>query len=170
MVKWNLGIDYVRKEFPDLYDASEAYTHYLDGTGTDLFINYEKAYKKDTIIRGYIDDEIFSAQVDVETLYSAYGINNFNITGKVIRIPNGSSENWQKTLGSHYSWGSATVSIDDNSKATMVITIHAADRYNFNKGATDIATGIPDNVNGRFAELGWAKSFMTYGEITRTVT
>ncbi|MDD3173815.1 MAG: hypothetical protein PHF63_09170 [Herbinix sp.] len=52
----------------------------------------------------------------------------------------------------------------------MVITIHEVDKYNFNKGLADIASGTPDDVNGRFAELGWAKSFMTYGEITRVVT
>ena len=47
----------------------------------------------------------------------------------------------------------------------MMITIHAIDRYNFNKGAKDIATGTPDNENGRFEELGWARSFVTRGSI-----
>jgi hypothetical protein len=36
--------------------------------------------------------------------------------------------------------------------------------------AKDIATGAPDNENGRFSTLGWAKEFRTYGELERTVT
>ncbi len=34
----------------------------------------------------------------------------------------------------------------------------------------DIVTGIPDYVNGRFAELGWAHSFITKGEISVSVS
>lgn len=48
---------------------------------------------------------------------------------------------------------------------SMQITIHAIDRYNFNKGAADIATGAPDNENGRFEVLGWARSFTTRGSV-----
>lgn len=33
----------------------------------------------------------------------------------------------------------------------------------------DIASGTPDEVNGRFAVLGWAKSFFTVGELNRTI-
>ncbi|MFJ9741918.1 hypothetical protein [Streptomyces sp. NPDC101166] len=39
---------------------------------------------------------------------------------------------------------------------TMRVVIHAMDRWDFNEGMTDVATGTPDSVNGRFAELGWA--------------
>ena len=53
---------------------------------------------------------------------------------------------------------------------TMTVTVHAEDRYNFNSGSADIATGLPDNANGRFEEIGWAKPFDTSGELTRTVT
>lgn len=42
--------------------------------------------------------------------------------------------------------------------------------YNFNRGQADIASGVSDNVNGIFAELGWAKSFITYGETTLTIS
>ena len=47
---------------------------------------------------------------------------------------------------------------------------HEKDRYNFNGGAVDIATGLPDNANGRFAVLGWAKSFITNGKVEKKVT
>jgi hypothetical protein len=52
----------------------------------------------------------------------------------------------------------------------MEVTVHAEDRYNFNRGDEDIATKAPDDENGRFAELGWAKSFDVNGSVTRTVT
>ncbi len=52
----------------------------------------------------------------------------------------------------------------------MIITIHARDKYNFDKGKSDIKTGTPDAVNGRFQEVGWAKSFYTKDEFTREVT
>ncbi|HEY8532958.1 MAG TPA: hypothetical protein VIL44_03660 [Micromonospora sp.] len=55
-------------------------------------------------------------------------------------------------------------------KVTMKIKIHAEDMYNFNKGAADIATGAPDDENGRFSTLGWAKGFRTHGVVERTVT
>lgn len=73
-------------------------------------------------------------------------------------------ENWQKAIGGHSLWGEAQV-YNCKDKFSMQITIHAIDRYNFNKGASDIATGAPDNENGRFEVLGWAKSFTTHGSI-----
>jgi hypothetical protein len=78
-------------------------------------------------------------------------------------------ENWQKTLGAHQVWSSGHVTIDGD-RATMTVTVHAEDRYNFNRGDADIASGAPDNENGRFAELGWAKSFDVSGGVTRTVS
>jgi hypothetical protein len=44
------------------------------------------------------------------------------------------------------------------------------DFYNFNKGQVDIATGLPDDPNGRFEVLGWAKSFFSRATVLRTVT
>ena len=48
----------------------------------------------------------------------------------------------------------------------MSITYTMEDMYNFDKGKVDIATGIPDDVNGRFQTLGWAQQFITYGSFT----
>ena len=39
--------------------------------------------------------------------------------------------------------------------------------YNFNPGKSDIVSGTPDDENGRFSELGWAKEFRTYGALTK---
>jgi hypothetical protein len=91
------------------------------------------------------------------------------MTGGLVRVPNGDSENWQKTIGAHNIWGSAFIEVI-NGIFTMTITIHEVDRYNFNKGMFDIASGEPDDENGRFAVLGWAKSFITKGELVVTVT
>lgn len=35
---------------------------------------------------------------------------------------------------------------------------------------SDIASGTPDEVNGRFATLGWAKPFISRGTVTRSAT
>lgn len=43
------------------------------------------------------------------------------------------------------------------------------DLYNFHQGQSDIASGTPDTVNGRFAELGWAKEFKTYGSYKTSI-
>jgi len=33
--------------------------------------------------------------------------------------------------------------------------------------ALDVFVGLPDNANGRFAELGWAKGFITKGSFKK---
>ena len=43
------------------------------------------------------------------------------------------------------------------------MTIHAEDRYNFNPGAADIATGAPDSANGRFEITGLGNEFLSTG-------
>ncbi|WP_435058576.1 hypothetical protein [Streptomyces sp. bgisy060] len=52
----------------------------------------------------------------------------------------------------------------------MRITVRSKDRYDFNKGMNDVKTGIEDAENGRWETLGWAKTFITRGTVTRTVT
>lgn len=79
------------------------------------------------------------------------------------------TENWAKALGDHKVWGSATVTRKVD-QMTMKVTVHALDQYDFNDGAKDIRSGVPDNVNGRFATLGWAKPFLVRGTFTRNVT
>jgi hypothetical protein len=38
------------------------------------------------------------------------------------------------------------------------------DMYNLDKNKKDIGSEAPDEINGRFSTLGWAKQFKTYGE------
>jgi len=52
----------------------------------------------------------------------------------------------------------------------MGFTLHAEDRYNFNPGMADIATGTPDSENIRFEITGLAHQYMHNGQLTRTVT
>lgn len=47
-------------------DAAKAYGHYRGGSGTTMNINYERAYREDSIIRRYIDNEITFAQKSAE--------------------------------------------------------------------------------------------------------
>jgi hypothetical protein len=41
---------------------------------------------------------------------------------------------------------------------------------NFNNGSQDIGSRAKDRENGRFEELGWARSFETYGYVHMDVT
>jgi RHS repeat-associated protein len=167
-VKWGAmleGSEWIRD---DLVDANEAYAHYRDGTGTDLGIDYEKAYRDDSAIHGSLNNEIFSAETEAERLAPSVEA-HFTMTGNAVRINGATTEDWQKTIGAHWLWGAATVKNCGN-KFTMTIALHEKDRYNFNHDAKDIATDLPDNANGRFAVLGWAKSFFTNGEVVKKVT
>lgn len=46
-----------------------------------------------------------------------------------------------------------------------MVSLTGEDRYNFNPHQHDVATGAPDNDNGRFTEIGWAKPFDTHGSL-----
>jgi len=88
-------------------------------------------------------------------------------------IPYPATENWQKAIGAHTIWLSGRVQAfppviqgnDTIFKATM--TLHAEDRYNFNPGAADIATGMPDSDNGRFEVTGLAHQYDNFSTLTR---
>ena len=128
----------------------------------------EKGYRDDSNIHSGLNNEIASAEVEAERL-AASGGSKFTMTGDAVRMGEPTTEDWQKTIGAHWLWGSATVK-DCGDSFTMTIILHEKDRYNFNRGASDIATGLPDNANGRFAVLGWAKSFITNGKVVKEVT
>ncbi len=49
------------------------------------------------------------------------------------------------------------------------MVLHAEDRYNFNPGAQDIATGIPDSDNGVFEITGLAKQYTQTAELQRRI-
>ncbi|GAA2644980.1 WXG100-like domain-containing protein [Nonomuraea recticatena] len=166
--EWRAKMHGARIKRPDLEDGLDAYERYMSGSGRDHQVNYEKAYDEDDGVRRSVDDAIANAQAEAERLYRESGRNRFEMTGLPTKGDT-TTENWDKAIGAHAIWGSGNVTVQGN-QATMQITLHAEDRYNFNAGAADKATGIPDDENGRFEVLGWAKSFNTHGSLTRTVT
>ncbi|GIH10909.1 hypothetical protein Rhe02_89760 [Rhizocola hellebori] len=172
-IKWSAVLQ-LAEASRRLDDASAAYAHYRDGTGTPLSIDYEKAYVQDSGIRVVADAEIASAQREAERIFRETGDRAFQMTGNASLgsdlVPGAypATENWQKTIGRYFVYGTSEVVIDGD-QVTMRIVVHAEDLYNFNVGGFDVATGIPDEENGRFAELGWAKEFRTSGELERTV-
>ena len=152
-----------------LADATRLYRHYRSGAGTDIKIDYEKAHDEDAKVRLAIQNAIAEAQREAERL-AASNPTSFEMNsdaGSAGHYPE--TENWQKAIGAHLIWGYAVVECCGD-KFEMSLRLHELDRYNFNRGATDIATGAPDNANGRFAVLGWARSFLTRGTVERMVT
>ncbi|TDD17051.1 hypothetical protein [Nonomuraea diastatica] len=152
----------------DLKDGTAVYEHYLNGSGDDFEVDFEHAYDEDDGIRESVDHAVARAKSEALRLYKESGQSQFQMTGGLMSGQS-VSENWQKTLGTYAQWGSADVRVEGG-RATMEITIHAEDRYNFNKGESDLATGKLDDENGRFETLGWARSFRTHGALTRTET
>lgn len=104
----------------------------------------------------------------------------FSITSKAFTVSNSGvapypeTENWQKAIGAHNLWVSANVSVSANKAGelhyTADVQIHMEDRYNFNPGQSDIATGIPDSANGMFEITGLAKQYMNYATVRRQIT
>ena len=86
------------------------------------------------------------------------------------------TDNWQKAIGAHNIWNSATVTVtppkEPGGKPTfsMQYKLNAEDRYNFNPGAADLETGKADQENGRFEQSGLAHQFMSYSTLEREVT
>lgn len=159
--------------FAGLSDAGDVYYHYMNGNGEDYEIDFEGAYYEDSNVQAAVDYYVNDLQRTVDEMIANGQQPPFSITGDLIPINGGyypSTENWQKTIGAYNMWISADVSIDSNGNIVMNTTVHEIDRYNFNRGMQDIASGTPDDVNGRFEELGWAHSFTTTGEMDLNVT
>ncbi len=167
--KWKTKLAGARLLRPDLSDATEAYSHYWSNTGDDWQFDYEKAYLDDSGVRADVDQQIAAARQAAEELIGS-GNSSFSFTGQPsVTAHYPTTENWQKAIGGHQQWPSGDVVVNGNT-ATMTVTVHADDHYNFNRGQADIASDAPDDENGRFTEIGWAKPFDSSGSVTRTVT
>ena len=151
-------------------DGARAYNRYRANTGAELAIDYEKAIRDDPVISSSVDQEIDAVRAAVKELFDSQ--NSFSFYSTSARgVPNGSTENWQKAIGGHRIWSVGSVSYDAGSCAlTIDVEVKAEDYYNFNPGQRDIASGLPDDDNCLFAELGWAKAFFSRGSVTRTET
>lgn len=160
----------------NLEDAVQLYAHFWENTGEPMVFDYAEAYEEDDGVREFVEYEIARAKVAVDT-FIADGRRDFSVTGnpkwrKSVKTASGtypSSENWQKTIGDYAQWSSADVRVIGN-RVEMTITVHANDRYNFNRGARDVRSGLEDDENGRFEEIGWARSFDSSGSLTKTIS
>ncbi|MEO7495931.1 MAG: hypothetical protein ABIT83_18865 [Massilia sp.] len=158
----------------DLSDANAAYRHFLSGNGKDRTINYERYLQGDP--SG--PDVIKNVLADFQTQAEIIGKDRlrFAVTSDAYTVGNGgiapypATSNWQKAIGAHFLWVSANVvaSVD---KGKIVydadLVFHVEDRYNFNPGAADVATGIPDSANGQFEISGLAKQYTNYATVQR---
>jgi hypothetical protein len=90
------------------------------------------------------------------------------------RYPYPATENWQKAIGGHALWieAAVTVAVDPvagRRRFEIDLIMHAEDMYNFDPEKADIATGAPDEANGRFQECGLADEFRSAGTATRKI-
>jgi hypothetical protein len=176
---------------PDLDDATLAYGHFLDNTGTDLKVEYEGFLAGDesgkTVLKSAIEDTVASAIAIHDgkmgvTPPSTARQDEFKIVSEAIGVGGGDSrypyprtEDWQKAIGAHFIWMDAVVKVNidpASGKRTFEakMNLHMEDMYNFNPGAHDITTGTPDAENGRFEVTGLAHEFLSKADISRTIT
>ena len=163
--------------FTDMDNAVGAYLHYRNGNGADRTFSFEEYINEDSEGANTINNLNNILKSELPKILPYQGQRDFYInplaagsSSNLFRYP--ASENWQKTIGAYYFWitGKVTATeINNKLKYKVTYTLHAIDRYNFNRGAADIATGTPDNVNGRFSTLGWAHSYLHNGIYEREI-
>ncbi|MEZ7788289.1 hypothetical protein [Actinomyces naeslundii] len=169
--KWEAMLRGAQTLRPDLDDALPMYEHYRDKSGTSMTFDFEEGYKEDAGIRREVNGEMSRTltaanelvkeghtSIDFHSGVKESGKNNYPET-----------ENWQKTVGGYSYYSDSQLKVDGDT-VTLTTTMTAKDRWNFDRKKQDMGTGVPDSENGRFEELGWAKSFETSGTVTRTYT
>lgn len=181
------GVPFLPKN--DLPDALAAYRHFLFGKGKDRTFLYERYVQNDASGKVTIENAVLQARLAAEELFfqrrSKIGGSNFEMYSTVIPCgadpeenpfgelyPYPDTENWQKAIGAHSIWLTAQVSgsgVGPNTNLMMHLTVHAEDRYNFNPGQSDIATGIPDDANGKFELAGLGHQYMNLSKLNRVV-
>jgi hypothetical protein len=177
---------------PDLFDATRAYAHFMSASGTDLNFSYDQFVttvpehsfvKADSSGRTVLTSAIQDVSAAAISLHESRGMNadTFTTQSQAIgvggdngRYPYPDTENWQKAIGAHVIWleANVVVTLDGTTQRNFVIvmTLHAEDMYNFNPGAQDIATGIPDNENGVFEITGQGKEFKSVSTLKGKIT
>ena len=167
--KWKLALEAARAA--KHYEAANCYEHFRDNTGTPMTIDYEKGYRDDAGIRNHVNGEINgSLQAANEAVKAGHsGITLHSPMHTVEKVNYPQTENWKWAIGGHTTFTETNVQIEGDI-VTATVTVHARDRWNFNAGDSDSVSGTPDDVNGRFEELGWAQSFDTSGSMTQTYT
>jgi hypothetical protein len=187
--KWKAMLAGAEALRPDLTDGVGAYRHYLEGNGARRAFSYERYVISDAAGQATLRNAILDFQdAVIEFAMANRTLTRFSVTGPAVpcgstdttklpylvsHFPYPATENWQKAIGAHVIWLSGTVEIEQRKTAygetifTTMMELQAEDRYNFNPGAADIATGIPDDDNGRFEVTGLGKQFDSYSSLRR---
>lgn len=160
-----------------LANGGNAYMHFLHASGDDYWMDFPDYFDDDASATVMLDNAIKIAKKSAQNLLTENGYIEMYSDGYTVgsddRFPYPASEDWQKAIGGFQMWMSAKVKVVESNgvlQYSMTLTLHAEDRYNFNPGQQDIATGTPDNVNGRFELTGQAKQFNQYGKHSVHVT
>jgi len=197
-VRWAQRIDGFNIPFTDkdetarrLGDGIEAYRHFLEGKGADRTFSYDKFVNDDASGKTVLNNAIADTQRGAEDLYRQMVAKDPSLAGKPITFdvtsgaitvggsdayPYPASENWQKAIGGHPIWNSASVTVNPPTtpggkpQFSMKYTLHAEDRYNFNPGQADIATGVPDATRGKLEQTGLAHQYTQYSTLNRDVS
>lgn len=187
--KWTAMLEGAEALRPDLTDAVSAYRHFLNGKGRSRTFSYERYIAGDVSGRITLNNAILDFQyAATELVLNNPQLFTLAITGPGIRcgadpkvapinamqFPYPATENWQKAIGAHWIWLSGTVSVGTDPKTGRPTTfsanmeLHAEDRYNFNPGAADIASGTADAENGRFEITGLGHAYESYSTLRRS--
>lgn len=179
LAKWKAKLEVAESLRPDLDEACKAYRHFLEGNGRPRIFSYELYVLNDQSGRVTLANAMLDIQDGAEEVWeNNKALKNFNITGGQISCGSGdlfpypATENWQKAIGGHIIWLSGNVKVSEINGETwfeLDMTLHAEDRYNFNPGQRDIATGIPDSDNGTFEITGLGNQFDQTAELRRII-
>jgi hypothetical protein len=179
LTKWQMTLQIAEQVRVDLEEACKAYRHFLQGGGLPRTFSYEAYVYNDESGATTLANAMQDIQDGAEIIYRANSsVKAFSLTGD--QIPCGSNtlfpypatENWQKAIGGHVIWLSGDCKVAERGTETWFVldlVLHAEDRYNFNPGAKDIATGIPDSDNGIFEITGLAKQYTQTAELKRRI-
>ena len=150
-------------------DAADFYAHFRDNTGTPKTFDYERAYDEDAGVRNRVNARLNDSLQAANEAVNAGKTETTLYSPATSEGPYPKTENWRKTIGGHTNYTTTNVEVSGDT-VTATVTVYARDKYNFDRGKADLDSGTPDAVNGRFEELGWAKSFESNGSLTQTYT
>jgi len=179
LAKWQTKLDIAEKLRLDLKEACEAYRHFLSGGGKQRTFSFESYVMNDKSGETTLANAMLDIQDGAEVIWeSDKSVKQFSLTGGQITcgntelFPYPETENWQKAIGGHVIWLSGDVKVVEKAGQSwfcLNMILHAEDRYNFNPGAQDIMTGIPDSDNGVFEVTGLAKQYTQTAELRRII-
>jgi hypothetical protein len=145
-------------------EAAKAYANYRSNSGANILVDYQKAINDDALIKQKFDEEIASVLSAVQLMFGGSDFSFYSTKTRL--VPGTTTTNWRRALGGHRIWSVGTVTYNQVLCQLQVdITTKMEDYYNFNPGQYDVTTGLPDNENCLFAQLGWAKPFYSRGSV-----